>query len=109
MTLKHSLLKKWQRVTYTRYTIAFVVISIIQAITLIVLQTRILSRNIDILILAEEVCLLAYDTFTFLMMENVMFVIFNLYLLYFCLNAVNILFIHVYTFRYILYGAKLFR
>lgn len=113
MTLKHSISKKWQRVTESRYTIAFVVISIIQAITLITLQIRILSRNTNIFlsILDQEECSLASQIFACLMFESIMFVVFNLYLLYFCLNAVNILCIHVYILypfiRYILYGAKL--
>jgi hypothetical protein len=96
MTLKHSLSKKWKRVTESRYTLAFVVISIIQTVTLIILQIRILSRNIDLLIYVEDKeCPLAVNTFSLLMIENAMFVIFNFYQLYFCLNAVSILCMYI--------------
>ncbi|RGB32691.1 hypothetical protein C1646_743761 [Rhizophagus diaphanus] len=101
MTLKHSISKKWQRVTDSRYTIAFVVISIIQAITLITLQIRILSRNTDIFlsILDQDECTLdSQNIFACLMFESIMFVVFNLYLLYFCLNAIfHQNFVQLYT------------
>ncbi|CAB4412891.1 unnamed protein product [Rhizophagus irregularis] len=99
MTLKHSISKKWQRVTESRYTIAFVVISIIQAITLITLQIRILSRNMDIFfsIFDQEECSFG-QIFALLTFESFMFVIFNLYLLYFCLNAIfHQNFVQLYT------------
>ncbi|GES80666.1 hypothetical protein GLOIN_2v231230 [Rhizophagus clarus] len=89
MTLKHSLSKKWQRVTESRYTVAFVILSIIQVITLTILQIRILSRNVNLITSIDETtCELGSSAFSFLIIENVMFVIFNLYQLYFCLNAI---------------------
>ncbi|RIA93677.1 hypothetical protein C1645_803934 [Glomus cerebriforme] len=89
MSLKHSLLKKWQRVTESRYTKAFVIISIIQTIVLVYLQIRILYRNaILFLSVGDDECPLVIITFALLIFENIVFVLFDLFQLYFCMNGI---------------------
>ncbi|RIA93678.1 hypothetical protein C1645_803935 [Glomus cerebriforme] len=99
INLKHAVSKKWQRVTESRYTKAFVITSIIQTIILIFLQIRILNRNSFLYVNVitpsvknkeDDSCTLIITVSRFMMIitENVMFILFNLYQFYFCLNAI---------------------
>src|SRR6266496_5057529 len=98
--LNHALSKKWRRITESRYTKAFVAVSIIQTIVLIFLQVRILYRNAILYVdeifpfvtnNEENMCTLIITVSRFMMIitENVMFIFFNLYQFYFCLNTVS--------------------
>src|SRR6266540_225389 len=103
MSLKNALTKKWQRITESRYTKGYVVIAIIQFIILVTLQVRMLYRNLvsyldEIVPFVNETttpsCKMEDITVTYIVlsMEDVIFIFFNSYQLYFCLNAVSLQF-----------------
>ncbi|CAB4412892.1 unnamed protein product [Rhizophagus irregularis] len=97
--LNHTLSKKWQRITESKYTKLFVALSAIQTVILIFLQVRILSRNVA-LYLSEiypfvtnnerNMCtsVIVVSRFMMIITEDVMFILFNLYQFYFCLSTI---------------------
>ncbi|PKY22293.1 hypothetical protein RhiirB3_470807, partial [Rhizophagus irregularis] len=105
--LNHTLSKKWQRITESKYTKLFVALSAIQTVILIFLQVRILSRNVA-LYLSEiypfvtnnerNMCtsVIVVSRFMMIITEDVMFILFNLYQFYFCLSTVQLIDIKIY-------------
>ncbi|PKY52780.1 hypothetical protein RhiirA4_547332 [Rhizophagus irregularis] len=98
--LIQDLKKKWSRITASNHTVFFILISVAQALILIYLQFRILQRNGSSLlkmyksskISGTEIVEKCYDeqflSLYVLTMEDLMFIFFYFFQLYFCFNAI---------------------
>ncbi|CAB5096512.1 uncharacterized protein OCT59_025500 [Rhizophagus irregularis] len=98
--LIQDLKKKWSRITASNHTVFFILISVAQALILIYLQFRILQRNGSSLLKmykssklsGTEIVEKCYDeqflSLYVLTMEDLMFIFFYFFQLYFCFNAI---------------------
>ncbi|RIA80888.1 hypothetical protein C1645_781136 [Glomus cerebriforme] len=96
--LKEDIGKKWSRIIATKYTICFVLVSIAQALVLIYLQVRMLERNGNSLLRiyklnetdqSNDNCFNGqFLPLYVLTLENLMFIFFYFFQLYFCFNAI---------------------
>ncbi|CAG8443053.1 13510_t:CDS:2 [Dentiscutata erythropus] len=99
-TLKKSLKWKWERINLSNDTKSFVIMSLLQAITLIILQIRIALRNTSLsdqmesyleqnkTLAASCEMVLADNRLTLLFAENFCFIFFQIFQFYFCSHAI---------------------
>lgn len=96
---KCNFTKKWDRLTESKSTTLFALISTVQTIALVILQAKIFARNIDGWFnlhpgpdeyTEAEVCLNpgSFKAFVLLAFENIMFICFYVFQLYFSYNAI---------------------
>ncbi|GES93447.1 hypothetical protein GLOIN_2v1875532 [Rhizophagus clarus] len=99
--LKQDLEKKWSRITASNYTKFFILVSIAQALVLIFLQFRMLERNGNKFLtmynlnksneterIDDECYNEQFLSLYVLTLENLMFIFFYFFQLYFCFNAI---------------------
>ncbi|CAJ0835674.1 7483_t:CDS:2 [Entrophospora sp. SA101] len=89
--------KSYNRITSSKWTKLFVIVSILQLVVIVALETNVLLRNLRFKKKLEDIpsldgCNLepSIDRIEFIGEENAIFMMFQLFQLWFCINAVNL-------------------
>ncbi|KAF0538392.1 Golgi apparatus membrane protein [Gigaspora margarita] len=123
INFKKNLIEKWNKITSTKYTRFFTITSIIQCITIIIFQSFIFFQNSNLYSdwdnnnktynaanHTDNCKNLDLPKFPYLTLDNVIFIVFQVFQLYFCFNAVltehivQIITINVFNFGWSIYG-----
>ncbi|RIA87009.1 hypothetical protein C1645_778295 [Glomus cerebriforme] len=93
--LNISIIDKWAKLNESTWTRLFIITSIIQTILVIALEIRVFNRNRSIINHVEEykgnkICNIKYSSERMIRIEqeNIIFIIFQLYQLWFCFDVI---------------------
>ncbi|CAG8542971.1 7708_t:CDS:10 [Acaulospora morrowiae] len=102
-TFKRNVAKKWRRITATSMTKLFVLTSILQTIAVIAIQVKVYVRNLNFINYQDFIydhandqqnlhCIgkldLNHKSFPYIAYDNLFYIMFQLFQLYFCFNAI---------------------
>ncbi|RIB17921.1 hypothetical protein C2G38_2246098 [Gigaspora rosea] len=124
INFKKNLIENWNKITSTKFTRFFTITSIIQCITIVIFQSFIFSQNLNLYSDWEKNNATYYSRanhsdnckdldlpkFPYLTLDNIIFIVFQVFQLYFCFNAVltehivQIITINVFNFGWSIYG-----
>ncbi|CAG8439750.1 15757_t:CDS:2, partial [Acaulospora morrowiae] len=96
---KKNCSKKWKRITASRITKLFIMFSVLQTIAIIILQIKVMMRNLEFMYFTFETTDGATTNYTkceglhgpqfpFIAYDNLIYIFFQIFLVYFCFNSI---------------------